>query len=138
MAKILFIDDDMKKLQFFVEFLKLEGYEVDYVESDIEATEYIKSSKDFIDLVILDVIMPSKHYTREQTGAYRRTGIIYYTKITDMIPNVPILVMTVIDDDEELEKQVLKMGAQAYLKKGKISPTALSEKIKNILSKAVI
>lgn len=130
MKRVLLIDDDMRHMRYFAEYLELEGFQVDLVESDKEALEYIHDNADLVGLVILDMIMPSRGlFTTEETKYYSRTGVKLFSKISALLPEVPVIVLT-IAEDRELVEDMLQMGAKAYLIKERTAPSVLCENVK--------
>ena len=54
---ILVMEDDANIQEFIVEFLRAEGYKVDYASDGLEGIQLFKESK--YDLVLLDIMMPN-------------------------------------------------------------------------------
>ncbi len=111
--KLLLVEDnpgDARLLQetlHDVETLKFDIYKVDNLSSAIETLDL----EDF-DLVLLDLTLPDSQ------------GIETCIKLRGECPEIPIIVLTGLDD-EELALRALHQGAQDYLVKGKFETNLL-------------
>lgn len=111
--KILFIDDEPEFIRPFADALEDEGYEV---IRELNVDQAIKRlRKDDFDLIILDLLMPSKleDVTEDEvTPDLRQTGVRLHREIRNTLePNIPIIILSVVRDPEihnqiqELEKR---------------------------------
>jgi len=83
---ILLIDDEQGILEIFAEMLKTLGYKIVTCADSIEALSLFQKSEEHFDLVITDNIMP------------KMTGIILARKMTELRPDIPIIISTGFDD----------------------------------------
>lgn len=105
---LLLVDDDKADRQLVkLSLAKSSGtvqFNIETAESILEATECLNNNK--YDIVLLDLGLPDSH------------GIETVHKIHKINPNVPIVVLTGLDD-EEIGLEAIKTGAEDYLTKGK-------------------
>ena len=106
---ILFIDDEPRIMDSYRLYLELElaphGYEVVFHSKVDEAFEFFEKHLDAIDLVILDIMMPTgKRFSSLQTDWGLRTGIAFYEEIRVQQPTIPVLIFTNYFD-EDVEKR---------------------------------
>ncbi len=115
--KTILVVDDEKRLVGFVRMnLELEGCRVIDASNGLEALDKVR---DYIpDLVLLDVMMP------EMDG-------FEALKLIREISNVPVIMLTVKDDEDDLIKG-LELGADDYITKP-FSPRELVSRMKAVL-----
>jgi CheY-like chemotaxis protein len=133
MKTIFVVDDDVKRISSYVEFLKQSGYAV-ILETDSTAViPRFKEKKNEIDLIILDMMMPAEDQLKEETNYGRSTGLFLLIKIREISKEVPIMILTVVRD-ASLKEETTKYGATPYLEKP-IMPSRLVEEIKKKIGK---
>lgn len=119
-TSILVMEDDVNIQELIVEFLKVEGYDVDYASDGIEGIQLFKKKE--YDLVLLDIMMPN-------LDGYSVCKMIRKSS------NVPIIFLTAMNEESnqlkgfELECDdyitkpfsfnVLIQRAKAVLRRGK-------------------
>jgi len=108
--KILIVEDDEKFARVLSEQLEKNNYDVSHVEKLSEFLESIKDGK--LDLVLLDLGLPDS------------SGLETYEKVSKMVSDIPIVVLTGLDD-EEVAVEAVKKGAQDYLVKGEVDNRTL-------------
>ena len=96
--KILIIDDNRLSLEISRRTLEEAGYEVATAMSGEEGLEGLKNQK--VDLIILDLILPG----------IDGFGFINVCKNNPALKNIPILVLSSRDSQEEIDK-AKRMGA---------------------------
>ncbi|NNE66835.1 MAG: response regulator transcription factor [Pyrinomonadaceae bacterium] len=119
MEKILIIDDDEDLCELVGEYLEVEGFSVEAVHDGAEGLE--KAAEGEQDLVILDVMLPSKNG---------------FDVLRDLRAesNTPVLMLTARGDD--MERIVgLEIGADDYMPKP-FNPRELVARIRAILRRA--
>jgi CheY-like chemotaxis protein len=107
---ILFIDDERRVMKSYKEYLELklspEGYDVVFLEKIDAALDILENRAVEIDLIILDVMMPTgTKLDRKQTSDGLMTGVVFYDLIRNKLPTLPVLVFTNYSD-EDLEKRL--------------------------------
>lgn len=131
--KILFIDDDVKRVHSHTEMMGIEGYEIEMKTSAQEALEDFRIHKDDYDIIILDIMMPKDEFTREETNFGRTTGLVLLEKLREISKDIPIIVLTVLRDPSVVEK-ARKLGVAEYLLKPHL-PSKLIEIIRKYYKK---
>jgi two-component system KDP operon response regulator KdpE len=113
---VLIVDDEARMRRFMRMNLELEGYRVVEGSNGLEAID--RTREDLPDLVLLDVMMP-------EMDGFEALHIIRETS------NVPVIMLTVRDDEEDKVKG-LELGADDYVTKP-FSPRELSSRIKAVI-----
>jgi PAS domain S-box-containing protein len=116
---ILLVEDEVSVLKVGAAMLEALGYTVFTAESGRKALEIYKEKKDFIDLVILDIIMP------DISGA--RT----FDLLKEINPDVVVLLSSGYSLDGKTAK-ILERGCKGFIQKP-YDMEHLSEKIRNII-----
>ena len=102
MEKILVVDDEVEVCSALKEFLRLKDYAV---ETALDGPTAIKKIEEFTPhIVLLDIMMPG-------IG-----GIDVLKKIRDINPQIGIIMITAVYD-EEIAKRTIKLGAYDYITK---------------------
>jgi DNA-binding response OmpR family regulator len=122
MKKILIIEDDPFLSGMYLKKLKLSGLEVKVAVDGQEGLESIK--KDRPDLVLLDIVLP-------QMDGYE---ILKRLKEDKELRTIPVILLTNLGQKEEVEKG-MALGAEAYIIKAHFTPTAVVNKVKEVLEK---
>jgi len=113
---VLIVDDEARMRRFMRMNLELEGYRVIEGSNGLEAIDRVR--EDLPDLVLLDIMMP-------EMDGFEALHIIRETS------NVPVIMLTVRDDEEDKVKG-LELGADDYVTKP-FSPRELSSRIKAVI-----
>ena len=103
--KILIVEDDEKFARVLSKQLEKNNYEVFYCGSLSDFLKTVKERK--CDLVLLDLGLPDS------------SGLRTYEKVSGELANIPIVVLSGLDD-EEISISAVKKGAQDYLVKGEV------------------
>jgi len=120
--KILMIEDEEIFIDMFGEKLRQDNFVVDSARNG--AWGFKEAMKGDYDLFIIDMVMPA------MTG----DEIVAKLKMEDKTKDIPIIVLSASVDDDVANK-VKDMGIQEFYVKTKITPSELSSKIEEILSK---
>jgi DNA-binding response OmpR family regulator len=104
MNKLIYIiDDDPVYLKFMIEhFKRMGGYETRVFEQGDEALESIRERKP--DIIILDNHLQEPY----------KSGVYYLNQIIRNKPRIPVIYITA-DTDEQLRKDVKKIGVDSYI-----------------------
>lgn len=129
MSKILVVEDEREIRELVIEFLKEEGYEVQFAEDGLKGYEKFKEEE--YDLLIIDWMMP-------KLDGYSLCNLIRNES------NIPIIFLTALDGEEEQVKafdakiddyiskpfsfKILIKRVEAVLRRGEID----NSKFKNI------
>ncbi len=116
--RVLYIEDNPVDIRFFQEIAK----ELKDIRIDLSTASTLNQSLEMLnqggcDLVISDLGLPDS------------MGLYTVKRIISDFPELPVIVMTSIND-EELGVQAIKMGAQDYLPKGNFDSGLLARAIK--------
>lgn len=115
--KILIVDDNSDDIYIIIELLReVTNIQYEFLhESTLDTTLKLLENERF-DCILLDLNLPDS------------SDIETLKIVSDQHPEMPIVVLTVIDD-EETAVQSLHYGAQDYLLKGKISGETISRSV---------
>jgi DNA-binding NtrC family response regulator len=98
---ILLVDDELTYLELLKSILQQEGYSNVITESNpLNVPKILKSQK--VDLILLDIYMPQMN------------GIQLLEKITPEYPNIPVIVITAVDD-KDIALEAIKFGAYEFI-----------------------
>jgi CheY-like chemotaxis protein len=101
--KLLFIDDDRRRMAKYVAELEDNEYEVIFEDKVDSALSTLRSQPD-LDLVVLDIsIPPGDEYRREDTVGGTRTGLALYDTIRTERPGLRIVALTNVADQRVAE-----------------------------------
>lgn len=114
--KILVVDDDRDVVLLLKRFLQRSGYEVIEAFSGEECLDIIKKSKP--DFIILDIIMPG-------TDGWE---VCKQIKENDETTSIPVSMLSVKRDPEDVEKSLVYARADEHLTK----PVDLFKLIKTV------
>jgi len=103
--KILIVEDDEKFARVLSKQLEKNNYEV-FHSADLAAFLDVVVKEKF-DLMLLDLGLPDS------------SGLETYEKVSKVASNIPVVVLTGLDD-EEIAVGAVKKGAQDYLIKGEV------------------
>lgn len=103
-GKVLVVDDEKVNVDFFQVMLSKLGFEVDIAYDGEEALQRVKISRP--DIILLDLIMP-------KLSGFELTKIL---KGDDETKNIPIIILTAIDDIRE-KVDMLELGIEDYITK---------------------
>lgn len=118
--RLLMVDDDVELCELIGDYLRHEGYLIEFAHNADEACEQLKRSERFA-LMILDVMMPG------------RTGLELLQQIR---PKVQIPVIMLTGRGEDIDRILgLEMGADDYLSKP-CNPRELLARIRAVLRRA--
>jgi len=103
--QILIVEDDEKLARVLSKQLEKNNYEVSHSANLADFLDVVVKKK--FDLVLLDLGLPDS------------SGLETYEKVSKVASNIPVVVLTGLDD-EEIAVGAVKKGAQDYLVKGEV------------------
>lgn len=118
MPRLLLIDDNLTESARFMQMLAEDGYLVEHVASLAEGLE--RTSKRAFDVLLLDLNLPDSQ------------GIATYLVARDLLPSLPIVVLTDLADDHTVSAAYLR-GAQDYLIKSIVTHQWLAQSVKHAM-----
>lgn len=140
-TKILWLDNEVKWIQPYVDALKQEGYEPNPVPTVSEAEQELK--KHHYDLLILDAMIPTisakevEIYNTKATLSGIKTGIVFYQRMKHNLEEkgTKVLVITAsIFDKLRLEFVHLGLPEEQFSTKYELKDvSSLVDKVKNCL-----
>lgn len=99
--KILLVDDELSYLELLKSILQQEGYTNVITESNpLNVAQILKTQN--IDLILLDIYMPQMN------------GLQLLEQITPEYPNIPVIIVTAVDD-KEIALEAIKFGAYEFI-----------------------
>ena len=115
---ILFVDDEPEYIENYEIALEESAFDVEAISDVDEALDFVKENKKKIDGIVLDIMMSFGHYFDEQeTAQGTRTGISFYKKIREMLPKIPVFVLTNVSDHKVEEYFETQENCYYYYKK---------------------
>jgi CheY-like chemotaxis protein len=120
---ILVVDDDSVLRRLLATVLKLRGYAVLAAEDGVQALQIMSESEGDIDLVLADIIMP------------QMDGWGLLEKVQTQYPDVPVILLTLIEEAKPTTERAEAMGAAACLFKP-IDPVSLMSGVDEVLGAA--
>ena len=120
-TSILVMEDDVNIQELIVEFLKAEGYDVDYASDGLEGIQLFKKKE--YDLVLLDIMMPN-------LDGYSVCKMIKQTS------NVPIIFLTALNEESNQLKG-FELECDDYITKP-FSFNLLIQRVKAVLRRGRI
>ena len=122
MSKVLVIEDDEILRSAYTTKLIIEGFEVDSAVDGKEGLEKAEAGEP--DLILLDILLPIMD------------GVAFLTAydIKNRHPNVKVIAFSNLSAGEKI-KQVMDLGAAKFLTKATITPSEVTQIIKEELAK---
>lgn len=118
MPRLLLIDDNLTESARFMQMLAKDGYLVEHVASLAEGME--RTRKRPFDVLLLDLNLPDSQ------------GIATYLAARELLPGMPIVVLTDLTDDRTVSAAYLR-GAQDYLFKSIVTHDWLAQSVKHAM-----
>src|SRR5689334_685673 len=101
---ILFVDDEQRRMGAFIEELE-RSFEVCFIKEVDEALFFFEENVTSIDLLILDIMMPSGHVFRDVDTQYGLiTGVYFYDRIRQWAPDLPVIILTNVTDERVMKR----------------------------------
>ena len=98
---ILLVDDELSYLELLKSILQQEGYTNVITESNpLNVPDLLRTQH--IDLILLDIYMPQMN------------GLQLLEQITPEYPNIPVIIVTAVDD-KEIALEAIKFGAYEFI-----------------------
>jgi len=122
MKKILIIEDEKPLSEALKEALTQKGYSVEVASNGADGLKSMEESQP--DLVTLDLMMPG------MTGS----EVLDAMRQNSKLANIPVIVMTNLDEHEEVVK-TLKKGPQLYMVKASTKLEDILKQVNSLLEK---
>lgn len=101
--RVLIIDDDQYVVSFLSMFFKSKGFEINTAQDQAETEKHL--SHQAPDVVVLDIRLKDCEGTK------------LVPRIHEIVPGVPVVMLTGLGYDEKLMQESLKAGARGYVSK---------------------
>ncbi|HEX8651806.1 MAG TPA: response regulator [Pyrinomonadaceae bacterium] len=129
---ILFVDDEPVFTSSYRDELELENYNVVLKRKLDEAWAVLDEEGPSVQLLILDVMMPSSDLIGMPDEGGMRTGLLFFEKVRQRFPDLPVVVFTNISD-KNVKEFFEKQSRCWVMNKFDYLPYQLADKIKTIL-----
>lgn len=120
--RILIVEDDLLLARMYQKKFSIENFTADIVTRGREA---IGAIRDNYDLAVLDILLP------EVDGF----EILKEWKTNPDTKKIPVLILTNLGTSQVLIKEGMRLGAEDYFIKSKVSAQDVIDKVKKILKK---
>lgn len=119
--KILLVEDDPTLSEMYQQKFQLEGFDIMAARTGGEGLQVALQSKP--DLILLDILLPGMD------------GMTVMKKLRDdpWGKNVPIIILTNLNADDNILKRVVEDHPAYYLMKSTSDPYGVVEKVKEVL-----
>lgn len=127
--KVLVVDNDILYTKPLLDRLLMEEYEVTYAQAVDEALEAVEQD---LDVVILDLMMPRGPYGPHESDNGSKTGILLARDFARRKPDLPVIVLTV-RDDESIKHEAWKVPNVKGYRIKPVLPSVVVEEIRSLL-----
>jgi diguanylate cyclase (GGDEF)-like protein len=123
--KILYVEDEIDHAILIGELIK-EITNVHYEMTHVQQLDkaFLELDNERYDILLLDLSLPGEQ------------GVDTITKVCERAPEIPVVVMTSIDD-EAMAIKALQKGAEEYLVKGEMNSHALSRVLRYAITRHI-
>jgi len=134
---VLIIDDDHLVMNVYEAALRKRGFEVTRFGGEQcvdEALQFLRERAKAVDIIVVDIMMPPGEALKDQdTDQGMKTGVFLLKMLKDSYPDLPLLVLTNVQNEETLEL-VRRVAPQTkVLRKAYCLPFDLADEIKSQL-----
>lgn len=133
---VILIDDDHGPMDYYIEMLKAEGFEVEHIDETDTALHRIQSwpQADPPALFAVDMMMPhGTAFTALETEDGLHTGARLIKACREHFPNTLTVCLTNFNGIEEVRALI---GSIKHFAKYEISPSAFAREIRNLIPKS--
>jgi CheY-like chemotaxis protein len=130
---VVLIDDDHGPMNYFIEALKMRGFDVEHIDCVDKVFEelVVGRAKVVPDILVVDLMMPyGKHLSAEQTRDGMDTGFFVIERCREKFPDVPIVCLSNVSRQAEVKQ---RLEAVPHVAKYEVSPFAFADEIKKLL-----
>ncbi len=117
--KILIVEDDELMIKILQFVLKKEGYQLTVAKDGLNAIERIPIIEP--DMVLTDVMLPYK------------SGLEVVNYIKENFPNMPVIVLSALGEEERTVVEAFKLGADDFVAKP-FNPNELILRVKRLFN----
>lgn len=130
---IVIVDDERRRVDILERELTRAEYDFKLITEVDAALDFIEHHAEQIDLLILDIMMPpGRSFKYEDTEDGLRTGVFFFYRVREKLPELPIIIFTNvrIEDVAEHFRHQVKYW---YLEKKDYFPRQVVAKVKEII-----
>jgi CheY-like chemotaxis protein len=134
--RIMFIDDEPRRMKPYVDELEDAGHEVLFRDDTDEALKTLRGPSEKFDVVVVDIsVAAGIEYKYDDTDNGSRTGIALYDTIKSERPGQKVIVLTNVPDPRLAEHFAKEDGSIClFARKPDILPFQLVEMIEEFVS----
>ncbi|MFN8472515.1 MAG: response regulator [Anaerolineae bacterium] len=132
---ILLVDDERGRMASHVMQLEMSGYQVKSIATVDDALAYLEAHGGEIQLLILDIMMASGNsFTRSETMDGLRTGLEFYKRVRQQMPDLPVVVFTNVTHETVVRSLRQEKNCRVLLKPNYL-PSEFRDEVRAILSR---
>ncbi len=133
--KILFIDDETRRMQPYVRELEDNNHEVVFQDDADRALFIIQDDTIHLDLAVLDISMPpGKSVAFEDTREGFRTGLFLYERLRSVRPYLKVIFLTNVSDRRVAERFAMEDPTLCrFVRKPEALPSEFSRMVEEFL-----
>ena len=117
MSKVLLIEDDSLMVKMYNMKFTHDGFDVDIA---LDGEEGLQKAKNNPNIIVLDIMLP------KMSG----TEVLEKLKTDDKTKNIPVIVLTNLNVNEEDVTKCKDLGAEEVLMKTDVTPQEVVDKIR--------
>lgn len=132
---VILIDDDHGPMDYYIQMLKTEGFDVEHIDETDTAFSRIQNwpQSDPPALFVVDMMMPhGTTFTALETDDGLHTGARLIKECRQRLPNTLTVCLTNFNGIEEVRELI---GPIEHFAKYDISPSAFAQKIRSLVPK---
>lgn len=129
---ILFVDDEKHKMDSYLRELRLSFPGVRFESTVDAALALIEGQGSDIEVLILDVSMAPGRAFKDRLGAGLMTGVHFYGRVREMLPDLPVVVFTNVTN-EKVRQEFDGDDKCRFLNKEDYLPFELAQVLREIL-----
>src|SRR5215216_5530600 len=134
--RVLFIDDERRRIDSYIEELQLNSCTVDYAHDNSTALELIRNSESY-DVIVQDMSRPPDLVDVDASEHGRKTGLLFYDSYLRLeCPTTPVIFLS---NNPIASTAVGNIGSAfcTYMSKSEVLPSELSEIISAVVAKTL-
>lgn len=132
---ILFVDDDPREMDSYRMELEMRDHDVIFESRVDDALAQIERSGEKIDLVILDVMMPTGAAFLNTPDKGLRSGVHFYRQLRDRFGEMPVIIFTNVHR-EAVRNAFVGDENCWFFQKEHLLPSELADQVAKILLSA--
>jgi CheY-like chemotaxis protein len=135
--RVLFIDDDPRLVERYIDELQMDGCTVDYAQDNSTALRLIRTSEPY-DVIVQDIMRPPDEVVSEVTSEFGlKAGLVFYDSYVRVeCPTTPVIFFS---NSRIASTVVSNIGSPlcTYLQKFDVLPYELPEIVRGVVAKTL-